>query len=222
MAKTRKFRKGGTSRKITFNDLPEDIKIKIMEPVINDNDLLLKSVKNRNLTDVKFTLDNYANVNKTYEDGDTALHEASGRGHLVIVKELLSAGAKVDVINDEGETAIFWAVRSRRNIDVVKELIDAGAKVNIKSKESKTPLMWASYMGHIDVVKVLIKAGADVNATDRSGFKAVIYASMMGKSDIVKLLEQNVSRSSSKSSESKGKDTRMRRRGRKVKKTRRH
>ena len=48
-------------------------------------------------------------VNTKAED-ITALHAASVQGHQQVVAELLNAGAKSDIVDNEGLTPIFYAV----------------------------------------------------------------------------------------------------------------
>ncbi|KAJ9437836.1 Eye-specific diacylglycerol kinase, partial [Diplonema papillatum] len=61
----------------------------------------------------------------------TALHIASYYGHSEVVKELIAAGAKVDVQANDGSTALHIA-RENGRLKVVKELIAAGAKVDVQ------------------------------------------------------------------------------------------
>ncbi|KAJ9445163.1 putative ankyrin repeat protein R911 [Diplonema papillatum] len=63
-------------------------------------------------------------------DGSTALSAASRNGHSEVVKELIAAGAKVDVPGDYGSTALS-AASGNGHSEVVKELIAAGAKVDV-------------------------------------------------------------------------------------------
>ncbi|KAJ9439966.1 Eye-specific diacylglycerol kinase [Diplonema papillatum] len=64
-----------------------------------------------------------------FPNGRTALYIASSYGHSEVVKELIAAGAKVDVQEGEdGDTALHIA-RENGRLKVVKELIAAGANV---------------------------------------------------------------------------------------------
>ncbi|KAJ9439363.1 Retrovirus-related Pol polyprotein from type-2 retrotransposable element R2DM [Diplonema papillatum] len=65
--------------------------------------------------------------------GYTALSRASVIGHSKIVKELIAAGAKVDVQSKDGRTALHIASENGC-LKVVKELIAAGAKVDVQNK----------------------------------------------------------------------------------------
>ncbi|KAJ9438289.1 hypothetical protein DIPPA_19808, partial [Diplonema papillatum] len=65
--------------------------------------------------------------------GWTALHIASGDGHSKVVKELIAAGAKVDVLDKCGSTALHIASFNGHS-EVVKEMIAAGANVDVQDK----------------------------------------------------------------------------------------
>ncbi|KAJ9440250.1 hypothetical protein DIPPA_01611, partial [Diplonema papillatum] len=66
--------------------------------------------------------------------GWTALDIASLHGHSEVVKELIAAGANVDVQHkDNGRTALHRASHNG-HLQVVKELIAAGANVDVQSK----------------------------------------------------------------------------------------
>ncbi|KAJ9441384.1 hypothetical protein DIPPA_31978 [Diplonema papillatum] len=105
----------------------------------------------------------------SFEDGSTALHIASRNGHSEVVKELIAAGAKVDVQDNDGWTALSEA-SSNGHSEVVKELIAAGAKVDVQNDDGQTALHFASYLGHSEVVKELIAAGAKVDVQDHCMF----------------------------------------------------
>jgi ankyrin repeat protein len=51
-------------------------------------------------------LDGGADVNAAGELGYTALHEAVSQGHLPAVKLLLEFGARTDLPNEDGRTAV--------------------------------------------------------------------------------------------------------------------
>lgn len=59
--------------------------------------------------------------------GDSLLNEAARFGHAGTVRALLECGAAVDEPNQEGRTALYWAMRDQYN-DCINLLISAGAK----------------------------------------------------------------------------------------------
>ncbi len=140
-------------------------------------------------------------LNWKNSDGMTALMRAGVRGHIEIVKMLVSAGANVNLQDSDGRTALMRAdvggltcwtafMRASRcgHTEIVKMLVLAGANVNLQDSDGRTALMRASIRGHADVVKVLVAAGANVNLQDSAGVTALIWASHYGHTEIVKVL----------------------------------
>ncbi len=96
-----------------------------------------------------------ADVNYQDQKGKTALHRAAKAGFVEVMDLLLSAGAKVDVPDKVGETALFDVVRST--------IKDANKKQN--------------------ALRILLKAGADRTHVNRRGQDALILAKKSRKAD---------------------------------------
>jgi ankyrin repeat protein len=132
----------------------------------------------------------------------TALIRSSSYGQLDIVKALIAAGANVNAVNRDGQTALMLA--SYGHLEIVKALIAAGANVNARNNEGETalmlasrairdygdtPLMIASRYTRLEIVKALIAAGANVNAVKWGGDTALKVAiSNYGNLESVKAL----------------------------------
>ncbi|KAH9154566.1 hypothetical protein AeRB84_003362 [Aphanomyces euteiches] len=67
------------------------------------------------------------------QDGETALHLASSKGHLDIVKELLVHAASIDVANHDGVTALQRAAWYG-HLETVKELLARGASIDFREE----------------------------------------------------------------------------------------
>ena len=67
---------------------------------------------------------------------------------------LLQAGATVDAVNNDGNTALHEAARNGE-IQVVEALLNAGADKALKGYEGKTALEKAEKMNHPAIVKLL-------------------------------------------------------------------
>ena len=129
----------------------------------------------------------------------TALWFASSRGHAAVVKELIGAGADVNVrasmtLKTSGKVVsdVTPLLRAAQNghTPVVVELIKAGADVNISSSIGTTPLHMAASNGHEACVALLIQAGADVNPKSTSKGWTPLSAAINDKHEkIVKLLK---------------------------------
>ena len=93
------------------------------------------------------------------QDVNSELLEAAKNGQTERVRGLLDAGADVDTQNDDGFTALKWAV-VRGHTGTVQALLDAGADVDIRDKRGQTPLMIAAEEGQTRVIELLKAAGA--------------------------------------------------------------
>jgi ankyrin repeat protein len=139
---------------------------------------------------VRELLKSGADVDATNKYVDTALINASSRGHVNVVRELLKGGA--DVNANKGAVADTSLIRASNNghVDVVRELLKSGADVNAKNAffVRETALINASGEGHVNVVRELLKSGADVNAKKHNGDTSLILARRHGHVDVVREL----------------------------------
>lgn len=105
----------------------------------NNNTLLTAAITYPDLMD--FLLENGANINKkTPKSGHTVLMIAAD--HPYQIQKLIDAGAKLDLQNNYGETALIRAVELGQPKSV-KRLLKAGANPNIRDNEGKTALNYA-------------------------------------------------------------------------------
>ncbi|XP_062600187.1 ankyrin repeat and KH domain-containing protein mask-like isoform X3 [Saccostrea cucullata] len=100
------------------------------------------------------------NSNVKYLFPDTPLTAACKGGHMSVVKELIEAGADINLPGYH-DTPLTAACHGG-HMSLVKELIEAGADINQQGRYD-TPLTAACGRGHMSVVKELIEAGADIN-----------------------------------------------------------
>jgi serine/threonine-protein phosphatase 6 regulatory ankyrin repeat subunit B len=127
-------------------------------------------------------------------DGEELL-SAVISGDTATVRQQLAAGVDVNYENDEGRTALVFAIaavgrsdvgrREGRDLEqIVSMLISAGADPNIGPFP---PLILATMGGRVHTVNALIRSGADINATadvpvDEDGGTANLNALMMALS----------------------------------------
>ena len=96
-------------------------------------------------------------VNTRDEEGNTPLILASENGNTHYVSALLKAGADVDMVSNDRDTA----------------LISAGADVNMAGSFGTTALVWAAVNGYQETLDLLIQAGANVNLHNPNGWTAL-------------------------------------------------
>jgi len=79
------------------------------------------------------------------------------------VRELIRAGADIDVQDSDGNTALMVA----ECIEIAKELIRAGANMNVQNLDGNTALMLYTKANWFEGVEGLISAGADPDLTNK-------------------------------------------------------
>ena len=109
---------------------------------------------------------------------NTSLLDATKASNNVAVQCLLDIGANVNYQDDDGDTALIWAV-DINNIDIIHQLLQAGADVHIQAKDGVTALMMACAGSgawdlppdvhrlsddYRDTVRLLLSHGADLLA----------------------------------------------------------
>lgn len=89
---------------------------------------------------VKFLISVGAVIDAYDANNVTPLHTASEIGNTDLIDTLvLEGGAFVNVVDDCGETPLFYAIR-KRHCDVVKKLLEMKANIYAKNNEGETPL----------------------------------------------------------------------------------
>lgn len=121
-----------------------------------------------------------------------AMNWAVQAGHIEIAKLLLERGAKVDLPNREGRTALSIAVSAGR-ADMVRLLLKNGATIPDPSQDQQilknyTLLMVSARQGYTEIARLLIEHGQDVNARTPDGDTALIIAAGQGRTDVARLL----------------------------------
>jgi ankyrin repeat protein len=134
-----------------------------------------------------------ADPKRVDNDGDDALMNAAGYGHLDAMEYLLAAGFPVTNRNLEGNTVLMSGAWSK-NWQIVSALLQAGADKNTFDNEDMTALMQAADGGDSEaaVIQVLLNAGADPNLKDKKGRTALQIAEAHndhGFDEVIKLLK---------------------------------
>jgi len=112
-------------------------------------------------------------------------------GHDSCAYLLIAAGCKLDLVTQDGATALFYAVLLNK-LDLVEAICARRANLEISSHEGVTALSLAAEKGHADVVATLVKYGANIAAWDGlSGNTALHKASEYGHLGVVKILVES-------------------------------
>jgi ankyrin repeat protein len=118
-------------------------------------------------------------VNEVDSVGRTALMWSCICTSPSVARTLLQAGARVDLMDEEGYTALHLACKRTSeytppcdtctvlDVDLVRMLIDAGSDVNARADPNRMTPLHAALSGpgqSVDIVAALLQAGADPNA----------------------------------------------------------
>ena len=157
----------------------------------------------------KSLIQNKADVNATIKQtfkykgkdvpkGATPLMGAIANYHFDIADMLISNGANVNLLTENGSSALMIAA-DKKNPEMVKTLIKKGAKVNETTLypfeykgetiySGSTALMAAIATNRNENARILIENGADVTKQTKNGVDALIIAAANGDEEIVRLL----------------------------------
>jgi ankyrin repeat protein len=94
---------------------------------------------------------------------------AAGVGNLQQMRVALTV-ENVNDVDDNGWTALHYAVYHRASADSITYCIDTGANVNARNRHEYTPLHYASFFGDVIVVCTLLDAGAIIDAPTIDGW----------------------------------------------------
>ncbi|XP_049910413.1 ankyrin repeat domain-containing protein 29 isoform X3 [Epinephelus moara] len=123
-------------------------------------------------------------------DGATALFLAAQEGHVNVIRQLLSSGAKVNQAREDG-TAALWMAAQMGHSEVVRVLLLRGADRDADRQDGSTALFKAAYKGHNSVIEELLKFSPSVGLL-KNGSTA-LHAAVMGGNlrSVLLLLEAN-------------------------------
>jgi len=107
--------------------------------------------------------------------GSTPLLIAALADRGATAKQLIEAGADVNVANRQGETALSAAAYNA-DFELVTELLAHGAKPATIDRAGKSPILYAAARGQDGIVAALLDAGIDANARYGAELTALMWA----------------------------------------------
>lgn len=166
------------------------------------NEHLLQASSEGILREVRTALKYGADLNARDKSGRTPLMLAVINNRYDIVKDLVSKGADLKAVTNEGDrTAFLWAV-FMGNLKITNFFVSQDIDINEVNRRGDTPLIVAAYMGHSEILQLLLAEGADVNhQTTNKKFTALHFACFRGHKHIVEILLENNCRIETKDSD---------------------
>lgn len=119
----------------------------------------------------------------------TALIAAVSQDSLAGVQELLKRGAKIDLVDKAGWTALHFTTFFSTETGVMDALVKAGANVNAQNDRGITALYFAAATGHEAQVKYLLAHGADREIASKNGWSPLRISKVKGLEAIADLLD---------------------------------
>ncbi|MEX0965296.1 MAG: ankyrin repeat domain-containing protein [Pseudohongiellaceae bacterium] len=117
----------------------------------------------------------------------SALIDAVKRQDAEVVKQLLTDGSDPNVRQNDGSTALHWAIYHESR-SATEALIAANADVNAVNRLGASALYMAAKSGNAEQISLLLEAGADLSVTLPMGETPLMTASRAGSAEGVRLL----------------------------------
>jgi ankyrin repeat protein len=141
------------------------------------------------VTAIRASLQQGADVNAAQGDGMTALHWAAELGNEELAQVLLESGANASAVTRIGRHTPLHVAAKGGHASVVRLLADAKADVNATTTTGAAPLHFAAASGSSETIGILLDKGADVNAREPQwGQTPLMFAAGAGRTDAVKVL----------------------------------
>lgn len=184
-------RTGNLRRVMQLSKVGIDLEIRDAEAE-EETGLILAAEKGHK-TVVSFLLSANANPNATSMaipgggGRESALYRSCRNGHLIVAKDLIAAGAKVNIRAYTG-TPLHAAVEGN-HVNVVKFLLSVGADVLLTdSGVRQTPLHSSAFLGSLELVNLLLENGAALDPQDKSGMTPLMVAAWQKHESVMHLL----------------------------------
>ncbi|XP_068455397.1 ankyrin repeat and SOCS box protein 3 [Clinocottus analis] len=126
-------------------------------------------------------------VNSLTHEGESACYLAAQRGHLAVVRLLLSAHADINQLTNDSSCPLYAAVDGGHK-EVVELLVSGGAEVDRSHTASCwTCLHQAVHKGHKDIVRILVGV-CNLEALDDHKISPLFVAAQYGQQECLEIL----------------------------------
>ncbi len=137
-----------------------------------DTQLNSDEKENINTTKTETTeIPSFSEINKKDKNGRTLLMNACLKNNETTVINLLQNNADVTIKDNDGWTALMYAVRYNNTVSIIKHLLDAGADKNVKNNFGITPLdAAAGFCNNPEIFNLLLQKYAPSSREFRQMF----------------------------------------------------
>ncbi|KAK2034789.1 ankyrin [Colletotrichum zoysiae] len=122
-------------------------------------------------------------VNCQFEEGlvcEAPIQLAAREGHMDIIRCLLDAGAKPDLLSYHWHETPFWSACYKGRLEIAQLLYEkAPETLNVPAYDGRTPLIVACGAGNLRLVEFLLEKGADTNARCSMG-RSCVHSAVAG------------------------------------------
>lgn len=161
--------------------------------------LLMYYAINNRYERFKFILDSGAYINNIDDENQTAMRYAiSANGdnsshkciecNLKIIEYLCDKNINLNILDNNLENDIFYAIYMNCNIEAFKILCKYDFNINHKNKDNKTAMSLAIEYNNIDMCYQLWKKGADINSVDKDNHTFLMVA--INNNDNYEMIEE--------------------------------
>lgn len=137
---------------------------------------------------VEFLLRQGATIIRKDYQHNTPLHLAASRGHIGVLRLLISENTVSLEEKGHGEKTPLRLSCDNGHLEATELLLAHGARVNARDKTNLTSLHAAAHRGDLGTVALLVKYGAQIQAKDANFMDALHYACHGGHNPVVELL----------------------------------
>ncbi|WP_413943450.1 ankyrin repeat domain-containing protein [Bdellovibrio sp. HCB-162] len=177
---TSKFMKLAKDKSLDLNAQDEEGMTPLMSAALGGNEKI-----------VQFLLAKKVNLETKNKVGDTALAVALTNDQFDIAKQLIKAGAKVDitVAGDNSDTLLIRSASG--NLGTTKLILEKnGNLINKTNKLGETALMKSIEFRYNDITKLLLANGANTKLKNKDGKTALDIAKESNNEEAIKLLSK--------------------------------
>lgn len=126
-------------------------------------------------------------IDSPTESGNNAVAIAANKGNMMVLNYLFEHGAKANVRNSQGQTALENAV-TMGNKEVVARILEQLKKEGADAQALATAVLLAAKTGKADMLEVLADGGAPLETRAADGYLPIHWAAKEGNYDALMVL----------------------------------